>query len=225
MMRWLWLLIALILTACGKSEPGQVNHSIRYLALGDSYTIGESVDESARYPARLVAALRQAGFDVGDPQIIAQTGWTTGDLIDAMDRANLRGPYGLVTLLIGVNNQYQGRPEEEYHKEFVILLNRAIDLAGGKARHVIVLSIPDWGVTPYAANTRVVPSLVSAAIDRFNAINKSETDKAGAEYVDVTALSRSRSELVAGDGLHPSKEMYEKWTGLMLPAAEAMFQH
>jgi phospholipase/lecithinase/hemolysin len=122
--------------------------------------------------------------------------------------------------LIGVNNQYQGRSEDEYHKEFATLLRRSIGLAGGKAGHVIVLSIPDWGVTPYAARAGADPKAVAAAIDRFNAINQSEAANVGVGYVDVTNVSRARRDLVAGDGLHPSEAMYEQWMKLALPSAE-----
>jgi lysophospholipase L1-like esterase len=130
-----------------------------------------------------------------------------------------------VTLLIGVNNQYQGRSENEYRDEFSGLLNRSIELAGRKAGHVVVLSIPDWGVTPYAAQMGANPATVAKAIDRFNAINLSETKKAGAIYVDITAISRSRPDLVAGDGLHPSSEMYAQWVKSVLPASESALRN
>jgi lysophospholipase L1-like esterase len=220
-----WTCLTLLLTACAKPQPIPENHSIRYLALGDSYTSGESVDESSRWPVQLAGALRNAGFDVGDPIIIAETGWTTGDLTDAIEQSDPQPPFGLVTLLIGVNNQYQGRSEDEYRTQFVALLNRSIELAGGKPGHVVVLSIPDWGVTPFAQRMGASPTAVAAAIDRFNAINQAETKKAGARYVDITPVSRSHPDLIAGDGLHPSREMYARWVESALPVAEAALGH
>jgi len=226
MKRGSFLFLALFIAACANPPPPQENHhSIRYLALGDSYTSGENVDESARWPVQLTRALRADGFDVGDPLIIAQTGWTTGNLAQAIGQENPQPSYRLVTLLIGVNNQYQGRSEEEYRQEFVTLLHRARDLAGGNDHHVIVLSIPDWGVTPYAARLGADPSVIAAAIDRFNAINRAETAKVGAAYVDVTKISRARRDLVADDGLHPSEAMYQQWMKLTLPAAETALRN
>jgi lysophospholipase L1-like esterase len=225
MRKWHLALIALLLNACAKSAVPPENHSIHYLALGDSYTIGESVGELSCWPVQLAKALRAAGFDVADPIIIARTGWTTADLTEGIDQSNPQPPFSLVTLLIGVNNQYQGRSENEYRDEFSGLLNRSIELAGRKAGHVVVLSIPDWGVTPYAAQMGANPATVAKAIDRFNAINLSETKKAGAIYVDITAISRSRPDLVAGDGLHPSSEMYAQWVKSVLPASESALRN
>jgi|GEM_PF-1615231 len=150
--------ISILLGGCQKarvaapagSAPAAGANALRFLALGDSYTIGESVDESQRWPVQLAAELRREGMDVGEPTIIARTGWTTADLSGAMDGADLRGPYDLVGLLIGVNNQYQGRTQAEYRIQFSELLARAVGLAGNRAGRVFVISIPDWGVTPYA---------------------------------------------------------------------------
>jgi lysophospholipase L1-like esterase len=211
------LFLGLLLT--GASEPASRPAAIRLLALGDSYTIGESVFAPKRWPVQLAAALRAGGTEVDEPTIIARTGWTTGDLSDAMTHADLQGPYDLVGLLIGVNNQFQGRSEDEYREQFGDLLARAVVLAGGKPGRVLVLSIPDWGVTPFAKQMGADPAVVGAAIDRFNAINKELTAKAGAVYVDITPLTREHSELVADDGLHPSGEMYAKWVEAALPAA------
>ena len=192
------------------------------LALGDSYTSGESVNAGDRWPIQLAAQLKNDGINVGDPQIIATTGWTTDELAAAIDAAHPTGPYQLVTLLIGVNNQYRGRDPEEYRTQFNALLNRSIALAGNNARHVVVLSIPDWGVTPFAASqTR---SLIATQIDRFNAINREETERAGALYVDITPESRTAAtqpNLIAEDGLHPSPLMYAQWVKLALPVAES----
>ena len=205
---------------------------IRILALGDSYTIGESVDPTARWPVQLSAMLTICGIDVADPRIIAQTGWTTDELANAIDEAERRGggtaglgldvKYDLVTLLIGVNNQYRGRAVEEYRNEFRALLQRAIGFAGGRPRRVIVVSIPDWGVTPFAKGRN--REQIGREIDRFNAVNRDEAAKAGARYVDVTGVSRRNDpakSLLAGDGLHPSAAQYREWAQLLLPEALA----
>jgi lysophospholipase L1-like esterase len=194
----------------------------RFLALGDSYTIGESVPVDERWPVQLVRELRAKGSHVGDAEIIAKTGWTTDELNAAIDAANPQGPYALVTLLIGVNNQYRGRDAEQYRREFVALLQRAIGFAGGDAKHVVVVSIPDWGVMPFAEGRD--RAKIGAEIDRFNAINREEAARAGARYADVTPSSRRATtdkSLVAGDGLHPSGAMYREWVGVILPEAAA----
>jgi len=193
---------------------------MRYLALGDSYTIGESVSTKERWPVQLAALLRQRGIDLGEPQIIARTGWTTDELSDAMDLSRPIGPFALVSLLIGVNNQYRRRPLDEYREQFVALLLRAIDLAGGEGGRVLVLSIPDWGVTPFAKGQD--RAAIGSAIDDFNHINAQETQRLGARYVDVTPESRQATSdptLIAPDGLHPSAKMYAGWAQLALPAA------
>lgn len=197
---------------CGSSSP-----PARFLALGDSYTIGESVPVEERWPNELA---RELGWP--EPQIIAKTGWTTDELNAAIDAAKPQGPFDLVTLLIGVNNQYRGRDAEEYRREFAGLLRRAIGFAGGDARKVVVVSIPDWGVMPFAKDRD--RRKIAAEIDRFNAINREETVRAGARYADVTAISRraaSDPALVAGDGLHPSGSMYRQWVAAIRPEALA----
>ncbi len=194
--------------------------SARFLALGDSYTIGESVAASDRWPNLLAIQLRSHGINAADPQIIARTGWTTDELSHAIDDAKPQGPYALVTLLIGVNNQYRGRDAEQYRTEFVALLHRAIGFAGGQPDRVIVVSIPDWGVTPFAASRDA--AAIAREIDHFNAINHEETTRAKAHYADITAISRrvhSDPALVAPDGLHPSAKMYTQWVTTILPEA------
>jgi len=194
----------------------------RFLALGDSYTIGESVAVADRWPNQLTAQLRKDGIDIANPEIIAKTGWTTDELSAAIDAAKPQGPYGLVTVLIGVNNQYRGRDAEQYRKEFAALLHRAITFAGGDPKHVVVVSIPDWGVTPFAANRN--RAKIGAEIDHFNAINSEETKRAGARYADITPVSRhaaTDASLVAPDGLHPSAKMYSEWVTVISPRAEA----
>lgn len=193
---------------------------IRILCLGDSYTIGESVPVAERWPVQLVQALKAEGMDVADPVIIAKTGWTTDELDTAIDEAGPTGPFDLVTLLIGVNNQYRGRDAEEYRREFRGLLGRAVGFAGGRPDRVIVLSIPDWGVTPFAGDAD--RAKIAREIDRFNQVNREESDRAGARYVDITPVSREAADtpgLIAGDGLHPSGEMYREWVEFIEPVA------
>ena len=208
-------ILAAMLLAIGCESTAPRSHS-RYLALGDSYTIGESVAVDDRYPVQLARELK-----LGEPEIIAKTGWTTDELsaaIDkAMDKADPRGPYDLVTLLIGVNNQYRGRSADEYRTQFTALLQRAIGFAGGKTRNVVVISIPDWGVTPFAKDRD--RAKIGREIDQFNAINREETTRAGARYVDITPFSRRAANdpsLVAPDGLHPSGKMYSEWTRMIV---------
>ncbi len=197
-----------------------------FLALGDSYTIGEGVAPVDRWPVQLAAWLRGEGIEVADPQIVAKTGWTTDELSAAMDASSFAPPYDLVTLLIGVNNQYRGRPVDEYRVQFHALLQRAIKLAGGNAAHVIVASIPDWGVTPFAARDGRDASVVARNIDAFNAVACGESRAAGAHWVDVTTVSRapeSRAELVE-DGLHPSGVQYARWAEAILPVARELLR-
>ena len=196
---------------------------IRYLALGDSYTIGDGVAEHGRWPLQLVAALRREGFAIGEPRIIATTGWTTGELAAAIDAAEpLGNDWGFVTLLIGVNNQYRGLGLDDYRDEFRALLDRAIGYAGGRASRVLVLSIPDWGVTPFATSSGRDPQTIAAEIDAFNAAAHAICDARAVRYVDITPVSRrhGREEaMLSEDALHPSAAMYALWTGLALPAA------
>lgn len=194
----------------------------RFLALGDSYTIGESVAAADRWPNQLAGALRARGVAIADPEIIAKTGWTTDELSTAIDQANPQGPYALVTLLIGVNNQYRGRDAGQYRTEFRALLQRAIGFAGGHAQRVVVVSIPDWGVTPFAAGRD--RAKIGAEIDRYNAINREEALRAGAHVADITPVSRKAATdptLVAPDGLHPSAQMYARWLPLIETEAAA----
>lgn len=194
-----------------------------FLALGDSYTIGEGVAPAERWPARLAARLRGEGGTIDDPRIIAVTGWTSAGLAAAMDAATFDPPYALVTLSIGVNNQYRGRPLDEYHGQFRALLQRTVMLAGGHPAHVVVVSIPDWGGTPFAAREGRDAARIAREIDAFNAAAQAEVAAAGARWVDVTTISRapgSHGEL-AGDGLHPSGAQYAHWVEAILPAARA----
>ena len=193
-----------------------------FLALGDSYTIGESVLPEERWPVQLAAALRTEGIPVEDPQIIARTGWTTGELDEGIAAADLEPPYDLVTLLIGVNNQYRGYAQEEYRIEFRALLKQAITFANGRPDQVIVLSIPDWGMTPFAELDERAPEIITTEIEAFNTINRAETTLAGAHYVDIFPISQraySAPNLIAGDRLHPSARQYTSWMEAVLPVA------
>ena len=197
---------------------------IRYLALGDSYTIGESVDEGERWPNQLADLLKEKGYSA-EVTIIARTGWTTAELWQGIQAVNPQEPYDLVSLLIGVNNQYRGYDINEYREEFRFLLGKSVEYAGGDANRVVVLSIPDWGVTPFASGRDAVQ--IASEIDAFNAVNRDEAEKAGVHYVDVTLDSRqavSDPALIAGDGLHPSGKMYSMWAGLALPEAMKVFE-
>ncbi|TAM93825.1 MAG: SGNH/GDSL hydrolase family protein [Rhodanobacteraceae bacterium] len=192
-----------------------------FLALGDSYTIGEGVAAAERWPMQLAARLRNEGVGVDDPMIVATTGWTTDELAAAMDAASFDPSYALVSLLIGVNNQYRGRPLDEYRAQFRALLQRAVVLAGGAASHVIVVSIPDWGATPSARREGRDRAVIAREIDAFNAAARVEAESAGAHWVDVTTISRApdaRAEIVT-DGLHPSAAQYARWVEAVLPVA------
>ena len=191
---------------------------LRVLALGDSYTIGEGVDAAGRWPNQLATALRADGVDVGKPEFVAETGWTVAELNAGIDAAAPHGPFDLVTLLIGVNDQYRGGTAEAFRPAFRAMLARAVGLAGGDARRVVVLAIPDWGVTPFAAGRDGAE--IAATLDAFNATAQAEALAAGARWVDVSGVSRTHgaSEVVA-DGLHPSRALYARWAALAEPAA------
>ncbi|MDV2450990.1 SGNH/GDSL hydrolase family protein [Xanthomonas hortorum] len=195
---------------------------LRYLALGDSYTIGEGVAAAQRWPVQLVEGLRAYGWNVTPPQIIATTGWTTDELQAGIDTAAPQGSFHLVSLLIGVNNQYRGRSLDEYRSQFDALLQRAIGFAGGRAAHVFVLSIPDWGLTPFAHAQGADAALIAAQIDAFNSVASDLCAKRAVRFVDITATSREggdAADMLVDDGLHPSGAMYARWTALALPAA------
>jgi lysophospholipase L1-like esterase len=201
-----WINFAAIVFLLVMIEPPK-----KYLALGDSYTIGESVAEAERWPNQLVRALEARGLRYELPRIIATTGWRTDNLRSAMEAAHLTNDYDLVSLLIGVNNQYQSKPLEEYEKEFANLLQQAVTLAKGKKENVFVVSIPDYGFTPFGEKKQ---AQITPAIDAFNAVNRSITEQAGIRYVNITDISReglAKPDYVATDQLHPSGVMYKKW--------------
>ena len=196
-----------------------------WLALGDSYTIGESVPEKDRYPVQTVTLLKAQGIDFSEAAIIATTGWTTQNLLDAIKNKPVKPAYTIVSLLIGVNNQYQGRSLEEYKEQFAILLQHAIELAGNKASHVFVLSIPDYSVTPFAQHAD--QSKIANEIDVFNTANKQIAGKCKVNYINITTASRKAAtdpSLVASDGLHFSGKAYLEWSQLLVPLIKQALQ-
>ena len=206
------------------SIPTDLKGPYTYLALGDSYTIGESVELANSFPYQLKNSMGSKGYSITTPKIIAVTGWTTGDLKSAIAQANLTQKYDVVTLLIGVNNQYRGYSQTDYHTEFVQLLNTAISFANGDKLKVFVLSIPDYSVTPFAATSD--KTKIASEIDQFNAINKDESTKAGVNYLDITGISRQAAfdaTLIAFDGLHPSAKMYGLWVGQLSTQVATQF--
>jgi len=193
-----------------------------YLVLGDSYSIGEGVEESARWPTQLVRAMRDRGVTFAPPHYIARTGWTTDELSAAIDAEEAAGklhpPYRLVTLLVGVNDQYRGRPLSEFKPQFAALLDRAIAFAGGDVSHVLVLSIPDWGVTPFARASGRDRAQVARELDAYNDASRLLCVERGVNWIDITWMTRaedSAGELV-DDGLHPSPAMYSQWVARLL---------
>ena len=192
-----------------------------WLALGDSYTIGESVSEQERFPAQTILLVKNDGILIKQPQYIATTGWTTLNLLDAIAKQNPQGPFDVVSLLIGVNDQYQHFDTGGYRIHFTQCLNNAIALAGNKREHVFVLSIPDYSVTPFAQNSDTAQ--IRKELDEFNAINKSITLSYNISYTDITPFTREAkndASLIAGDGLHPSAKEYAKWAAALAPSVK-----
>lgn len=217
---WPELLLAGVLAGQTVTQAG----SLRFLALGDSYTIGEGVPEAQRWPRQLAQRLRADGVDLADPQIIATTGWTTDELSAGMNAATLVPPYDFVTLSIGVNNQYRGRDLDNYRREFAALLQRAIALAGLRPQRVLVVSIPDWGVTAFGQGSGRDPAVIAQELDQFNAVNRDEARRANVAWADVCAISRragASAAQLAEDGLHPSGAQYAAWLSQILSAARS----
>ncbi len=213
------LFFTLSLFNCAKDDNSSMENEpiiqipIKYLALGDSYTIGQSVDVEDRYPIQLETRLKNDSIQVDTTIIIAKTGWTTANLKNAIIDADLTDTFDLVSLLIGVNNQFQGRSIDEYEIEFEELLQTAIDFAGGEKENVFVVSIPDYAYTPFGNGN----PFTSQKIDEFNLVNKTITDSIGVSYFNITPISREgldKPELVATDNLHPSGEQYSRWVDL-----------
>jgi lysophospholipase L1-like esterase len=227
------LIILSSLTGCAKKADTTnssattmtATDSFTYLALGDSYTIGESVPQAQSFPYQLTNLLINSGLSVKAPTIIATTGWTTDDLITAISQSNIHAnTYDFVTLLIGVNDQYQGKSQNNYKVKFAQVLSTAIAFAKGDTSRVFVISIPDYGVTPFAQGR---DDVIGPQIDQFNAINESVSLKAGVHYLNITDISRQAAtdlSLVAYDGLHPSAKMYTLWMQQLEPLVFARLQ-
>lgn len=212
--------------ATGAADDAHAAGAASYLALGDSYTIGENVEPAGRWPMQLASALRAEGIVIDDPRFIATTGWTTDELSAAINAAEpLGNEHALVSLLIGVNNQYRGRAVDEYTREFAILLERAIGFAGRRADRVFVLAIPDWGVTPFAADSGRDTAAIARELDAYNAAAAKICAERGVVFIDIAPVSRARGAepaMLADDGLHPSAAMYAEWARLALPAVRRM---
>ncbi|MGI4740401.1 MAG: SGNH/GDSL hydrolase family protein [Janthinobacterium lividum] len=196
---------------------------ISFLALGDSYTIGEGAAAADRWPVQLAALARQQGLPLAAPDIIARTGWTTAELQDAIRASNNQQTYGLVSLLIGVNNQYRGQSVALYRQEFRALLATAIHFAGGRARHVVVLSIPDWGQTPFAAGRD--RAQIGREIDQFNLAAHEECQHADVAFVDITPLTRAAAGATSqftADGLHYTGPQMRQWAALAWPVVQPL---
>ncbi len=213
-------------TTCSNETSKKETKKNTYLALGDSYTIGESVPEKDRFPIQIADALNAQGITVKNPEIVATTGWTTDELAAGIEKAALDTTYDLVTLLIGVNNQYRGRTLDNYREEYKSLLEQAIWFAGGHPEKVIVLSIPDWGVMPFAEGRD--RGKIAREIESYNSACKEITEAGGVKFIDITPISRKArndSTLVAEDGLHPSGKMYGKWVEIFLDDAKQAIKH
>lgn len=213
------LLSGTVLVPIPKTTTQTPVKEINYLALGDSYTIGQSVCETCRFPEQLKKTL--GSIDANSLKIIAQTGWTTTNLISAINAQNLTSNYDLVTLLIGVNNQYQNIPFFVYENEFPELVNKAIGLAKGDKSNLIVVSIPDYAYTPFGQQSSN-PAKISAEIDNYNAFAKKYCSERNIEFISITDITRqglTNPKLVASDGLHPSELAYSYFVERILPKA------
>ena len=185
---------------------------LTYLALGDSYTIGEQVPFAENFPNQTVQILRRQKTEISDPVIIATTGWTTDELQAAIREKNLTETFSIVSLLIGVNNQYRGRSVENYTEEFTQLLEQSIHFANGHSQNVFVLSIPDWGITPFAEGKD--RSAIASEIDAYNNAAKKITLSHKCHFIDITDSTRLngvKTDFLAEDGLHPSGKEYAVW--------------
>lgn len=204
------------------SEPSRFT----FLALGDSYTVGEGVPPEDGWPVQLARGLRERGIPMEDPTVVARTGWTTGELLEGLKDWEPLAPYKLVTLLIGVNEQYRGVPLECYRQNFRILLRKAVRWAEGGGGGFWVISIPDWGASPFAEGKD--RERIAREIDAFNRANRREARAVGAAYADVTGISRAvrcNPAFFAPDGLHPSGAQYRWWVKTLLPQVEARLGH
>jgi lysophospholipase L1-like esterase len=200
----------------GERPGGRRTEPASYLALGDSYTIGQGVSENERWPVQLTARLIEDGITIDTTLIIAMTGWRTDDLLAATAEEDLGRDWDIVSLLIGVNDQFQGRAIRQYEDGLTALIQRAVELAGGRRGNVFVLSIPDYGFTPFGEADRLT---ISPDIDMFNRAARAIAAAAGVQFFDITHISRlglERPSYVAQDGLHPSGVQYDAWVDLIL---------
>lgn len=199
---------------------------LNYLALGDSYTIGESLPNEDNFPNQLVKVLdKQYGIEVNSPDIIAVTGWTTDELQASIEARDLKKNYDFATLLIGVNNQYRNREIEEFKKDFTLLLKEAIEFVGGDYKKVVVVSIPDWGDTPFAHSKGIDWHNVSEKIQEYNAAKIEITLHFGVKFLSITDLTRNLAKdesFLAKDGLHYSAKLYHEWAELLAPLVSKM---
>src|SRR6187397_368231 len=219
----------ILIFSCAKNKyPFQMTEpkkAYTYLALGDSYTIGQSVMASENFPNQTVQLLNQQNYNFKSPEILATTGWTTDELQTNINNHTFTPPYDFVSLLIGVNNQYRGRTVENYKPEFESLLKQAIQFAGGNANRVIVLSIPDWGVTPFADGRD--RAQIAREIDDYNAAKKTISENYKVNFIDITSLTREAANdlsLLAADGLHPSAKEYKRWSEKLADKIKALIQ-
>lgn len=217
-MRFLIILCLFIFTTCATQKTDSMpDNGYIHLALGDSYTIGEAVNVNERWPVQLAHRLRKDSIQV-DPVIVATTGWTTDELISGIVKADVEGTYDYVSLLIGVNNQYRGYPIDQYEREFKILLDQAIQFAGGNPYNVMVVSIPDYGITPFAKKKLLDEEKIARELDNYNAIAEKISKLRDVKFIDITPgsrLAKDNPALIASDGLHPSGEMYKMWVDEM----------
>ncbi|RZK50853.1 MAG: SGNH/GDSL hydrolase family protein [Pedobacter sp.] len=191
----------------------------KYLALGDSYTIGEGVLPQASFPYILVHELAQLGYEYNQPDVIAKTGWTTDELQEAINDTKPHANYDLVSLLIGVNNQYRQYPLPQYQAEFASLLSQSITFAQGRKEKVFVLSIPDWGQTPFAQQSDRQIDIIAQEIDAYNAIAADYCKSEGVQFIDITGYTRNLAQYQAplvSDGLHYATEMHTEWVKAIL---------
>ena len=225
------LVTAILFNGCESSLSGsnfqatdrQVRiDSVDFLALGDSYTVGQSVDPGERWPNQLVTALKNDGYRVRELRIIARTGWTTTDLLNAIEAADLK-QYNLVSLLIGVNNQFQQKPFELFEIEFQTLLDKAILLAGGQ-ENVFVVSIPDYGVTSYGTGSSYA---IAMELNKYNDYMEERCADFEIPFVNVTSISRMMGDdegALAPDNLHPSGEQYKRWVEVIYPVVREILE-
>ena len=230
-MRSLFILVSIlfIISSCGSNSEipsaKPATKGFSYLALGDSYTIGESVDESERWPMQLVQKLSDSGFSMQTPRIIAKTGWRTDELLAAMNEQLGEEKYDLVSILIGVNNQYQGRDLEQFQEELELIIEQAIQKSKTGAENVFLVSIPDYSVTPFAQGSNV--DEIAHEIMVYNERCMITSSNYGIQYFYITDISeeaKENPELVANDGLHPSGEMYSQWVERIFPEIKEMLK-